>query len=53
MLGCRCWSDRLGWNGRTTALHALDVANHVIQCWMVSENKVLVDGETNLSGCLP
>jgi hypothetical protein len=28
-----------------TALHALDVPNHVVQRWMVGENKVLVNGQ--------
>ena len=29
-------------------LHALDVANHVVQRWMVGENKVLVTGKSKL-----
>ena len=29
-------------------LHALDVANHVVQRWMVGENKVLVNGKSKL-----
>ena len=59
--GCRCWrrSRRrgfiawCGWCGRgwgrlgsrPSSRHLLDVSNHVIEGWIISENEIFVDGE--------